>query len=117
MEGVFLFFSRGDALTADTAVEGHSSHFRRHACDTAVEGRSSHSAIAHRSPRHDWQALLVVDSARPNGRGGGDANAGRAPRPLNRLAGRAGRARGALTGTCQSGTQVRLLCRLRANHS
>ena len=26
MEGVFLFFSRGDALTADTAVEGHSSH-------------------------------------------------------------------------------------------
>ena len=40
------------------------------------------------------QALLVVDSARPNGRGGGDAN-GRAPRPLNRLAGRAGRARGA----------------------
>jgi len=62
------------------------------------------------------QALLVVDSARPNGRGGGDAN-GRAPWPLNRLAGRAGRARGALTGTCQSGTQVRLLCMLRANHS
>eukprot|EP01048_Picozoa_sp_COSAG05_P019787 COSAG05_NODE_3196_length_2251_cov_5.082979_1_plen_27_part_10 len=26
MEGVFLFFSRGDALAADTAVEGHSSH-------------------------------------------------------------------------------------------
>ena len=46
--------------------------------------------------RHDWQALLVVDSARPKlaGRGGaGDAANGRAPRPESTCGPRGARAR------------------------
>ena len=54
MEGVFLFFSRGDALTADTAVEGHSSHLLTSARQLAAAGSGSEAAERGRGPSAIW---------------------------------------------------------------
>ena len=54
-----LFFSRGDALTADTAVEGHSSHFLLPDMHEKVSKNGPaecHSACAMHTSMHGYAA-------------------------------------------------------------